>query len=566
MKHMKVRTKIILLIAINLCIFSIVGYYGISTSRDMSNTASTMYDDNIVPITLMDDMIINYSANDTRLLQLMNVEDRSQRQTLIDEIRQAATANRTMTDQLNQFTFDADDQQQYDQLLPLAEQFASARERTISAITSNDRNTALQAYTDLQNAKTQLNQSLTTLRTNLLDDASDSNTMTDHQFARNSIIIAVVLFAGLLLSLGIGVWIVLLIARPLRRIQLLMQQAASGDLTVQSAYVSRDEIGQVSVAFNTLADRMRMMIRQVDQSAATLTASAEELTAGAEQTARASSHIASSSGELSNGFITQANTVIEVTGAASDMSEQMQIIADNSNEVITLSHHMETAASEGQDEVNHIASIIRKVATHIEATLQVLTGLNEKSEQIGFASSTIQQIARQTNLLALNASIEAARAGDAGRGFAVVAEEIRQLAESTADSSTRITSLVLDVQQESQAAVEQAQDSVDSVEIGVQGSERVSTAFAAIREAVARTSEQVQTSSELIVQTTGHSIGIAEAMEHLSALSQQGSAGIEEMNAASEQQMSAMDDVAASARHLSELAEQLQQIVASCKV
>jgi len=64
-----------------------------------------------------------------------------------------------------------------------------------------------------------------------------------------------------------------------------------------------------------------------------------------------------------------------------------------------------------------------------------MTQLNTTSDQIGLASSSIQQIAQQTNLLALNASIEAARAGEAGRGFAVVAEEIRKLATGAADSS-----------------------------------------------------------------------------------------------------------------------------------
>ncbi len=273
-----------------------------------------------------------------------------------------------------------------------------------------------------------------------------------------------------------------------------------------------------------------------------------------------------SSGELSTGFTSQTDTIIHVTDSVNDMAQQMQDVQNNSAEIRTLTSSMQDAADEGLNEVREITDIIQRLSTGIHDNLSVMNSLNNKSDQISYASSAIQQIAKQTNLLALNASIEAARAGEAGKGFAVVAEEIRKLAESAAESSTMITQLISDVQTESQNAVAQATDSVNNVQAGVDSSKRVSVAFEAIQQSVVTTVQQIGGTRDKIVNVSSKSHSIAEAMEHLSALSEQGSAGIQEMNAASEEQLSTMEDVASSARHLSVMAEELQQMIAFCKV
>ncbi|WP_197088261.1 methyl-accepting chemotaxis protein [Paenibacillus dauci] len=269
---------------------------------------------------------------------------------------------------------------------------------------------------------------------------------------------------------------------------------------------------------------------------------------------------------MSTGFTSQTDTIIHVTDSVNDMAQQMQDVQNNSAEIRTLTSSMQDAADEGLNEVREITDIIQRLSTGIHDNLSVMNSLNNKSDQISYASSAIQQIAKQTNLLALNASIEAARAGEAGKGFAVVAEEIRKLAESAAESSTMITQLISDVQTESQNAVAQATDSVNNVQAGVDSSKRVSVAFEAIQQSVVTTVQQIGGTRDKIVNVSSKSHSIAEAMEHLSALSEQGSAGIQEMNAASEEQLSTMEDVASSARHLSVMAEELQQMIAFCKV
>lgn len=566
MKNLRVQTKIVILIIVNLLLLTAISFNGTNTSSKMSTIATNMYETNIKAITAMDQIVINYSTNATRLLKLMNPTANTNEQSLISDINTTASDTKKQYEILGEVQLSADNQKISSQLIATAQQFSAARQQVLDAVDASDRTAAQTAYTNLENIRTTLNQYLNQMRDNMIKEASNSKTVADTTYNTSRILTLIVLVVGIIVSLLIGIWIATIISRPLRQVQQLMNQAADGDLTVTADYNARDEIGQVSTAFNKLVDSMRKVIKSVDESAMTLSASSEELTASAEQTAQASSHIAVSSGELSTGFTSQTQTVIQVTDSVNHMATQMEQVAHTSKQIDELTSNMKKTAEQGLGEVNDITGRIQRLSTDIHSTLNVLTNLNNKSEQIGYASSAIQQIAKQTNLLALNASIEAARAGESGRGFAVVAEEIRKLAESAAESSTLITGLVTDVQQESQSAVEQAQESVSSVQASVDGSRRVTVAFEAIQQSVGSTVERIDVTTSLINSANQRSQQIAEAMEHLSALSQQGSAGIDEMNAASEEQLSTMEDVASSARHLSTLAEELQQLIAFCKL
>ena len=566
MKNLSVRIKIVILIVINLLLLLALSFNGSNSTQQMSTIATDMYEDNMKPVMAMDQIIINYSGNATRLLLLMNTTDTTKKDTLMKDINATATDTTKQYESLKQANLSTQNQKVFASLTATATEFAGIRQSFLDAVSKNDPTAAQTNYTDLENKRTTLNEYLTEMRSNMVNEANQSKVTADSAYSRSTMIMIAFIVIGLIVSVLVGLWIAILISRPLRKVQQLMNQAAQGDLTITADYQAKDEIGQVATAFNTLVASMRKIIKSVDESAMTLSASSEELTASAEQTAQASSHIAVSSGELSTGFTSQTHTVIQVTDSVNGMARQMDQISQTSQQVGEMTEKMQQTAEKGIDEVRDISHRIEQLSSDIHSTLNVLTNLNTKSEQIGFASSAIQQIAQQTNLLALNASIEAARAGEAGRGFAVVAEEIRKLAESAATSSTTITSLVKDVQQESQSAVEKAKGSVNSVQASIDGGQRVTVAFEAIQQSVNTTVQQTNATNVLINNANQETQQVAEAMEHLSALSQQGSAGIDEMNAASEEQLSTMEDVASSARHLSLLAEELQQLIAFCKV
>ncbi|GIN74629.1 methyl-accepting chemotaxis protein [Bacillus sp. J14TS2] len=129
-------------------------------------------------------------------------------------------------------------------------------------------------------------------------------------------------------------------------------------------------------------------------------------------------------------------------------------------------------SQQNAEDVKNTAQIIQELGKEIESSEENMSHLSERSVEIQSIVDVIEDIASQTNLLALNASIEAARAGESGKGFAVVAQEVRKLAESTADSTANIQALTNALQEEIENALQATKKSSGLIEKGIQMSEK----------------------------------------------------------------------------------------------
>lgn len=143
----------------------------------------------------------------------------------------------------------------------------------------------------------------------------------------------------------------------------------------------------------------------------------------------------------------------QFTEAANKEIQEMLLASDRTGTTIT----------EGTGEVQELKDQAKNVEEASNITVEVIERLTSQVNEVQKIVGSILQISSQTNLLALNASIEAARAGEAGRGFAVVAEEIRQLSEQTKEASNSITSIIAQLNSDTQRANESIENSVSSV-------------------------------------------------------------------------------------------------------
>lgn len=186
-------------------------------------------------------------------------------------------------------------------------------------------------------------------------------------------------------------------------------------------------------------------------------------------------------GKIEERFENIAELSEQTTQKSEELYEKGRSLEDQS-------HVMVVEATEGTQEVNATAEVIKNLGVQIQASEQNMTNLSARSDEIQSIVGVIDGIATQTNLLALNASIEAARAGESGKGFAVVAQEVRNLAESTAKSTASIQTLTSSLRDEIKGALDSTRTSAELVDKGVQ----VSLATAEKMERILNTIEQSQ--------------------------------------------------------------------------
>jgi len=161
----------------------------------------------------------------------------------------------------------------------------------------------------------------------------------------------------------------------------------------------------------------------------------------------ASSNMGETAGSLSRGVSHARERTLAVSAASEQASTNMETVAAATTELTA-------SADEILGSVARSATIARTAVAASDHARDTVGSLSKATERIGEIVQLIEEIAAQTNLLALNATIEAARAGDAGRGFSVVAQEVKSLAEQTANATRDISRSIAEVQDTTRAAVE----------------------------------------------------------------------------------------------------------------
>jgi len=296
--------------------------------------------------------------------------------------------------------------------------------------------------------------------------------------------------------------------------------AAQGDLGHPLDTQGDDLAGQMARALDTLFTELRASMKGIADNATQLTRASDGLTSlsvDMNEVALTNTASAQEASVLTNDV---GSSVDSVAGAAEQMSSSIKEIARNTTEA-------ETVAAQAVELAKSTDATVRKLA--------------DSSAGIGNVIKVITSIAEQTNLLALNATIEAARAGDAGKGFAVVANEVKELAKETARATEQIESRISDIQTDTDLAVN-AIESIGNI------INKISNIQSSITIAIDEQSSVTQEISRSILQTANGSEAISTLID-----------GVAEKARTNQQ---ASDDVNRAAVELSDMAVQLQQLVA----
>ncbi len=308
---------------------------------------------------------------------------------------------------------------------------------------------------------------------------------------------------------------------------------AAGRLDSSISATGRDEVSNLLQAFAAMQERLRTMISQIKQ--------------GADQLVSASQSISSASLQLSASAQEQSHSASSMAATVEELTVSINHVADNAGDAHALSSESGRQSEEGGSVIQDTLGSMRLIADTVQASATQIGELGQHAEQISSIVSVIKGIAEQTNLLALNAAIEAARAGEQGRGFAVVADEVRLLAQRTANSTQEITEMVGKIQLGTREAVSSMDVGVNQVKNGVELAQQAGEAIVNIRTSSGNVVRVVDQISLALREQTAASQDVARNVERIAQMSQQNSQAVEETTE--------------TARSLQQLAQNLEQQV-----
>ncbi len=347
------------------------------------------------------------------------------------------------------------------------------------------------------------------------------------------------------------------ITKPILVLNETAQKLAEGDLDVDIAVTSQDEIGKLGRSIAATVSRLKEYINYIDEISSVLDAMSDGKLAiqlkydyvGEFDKVKCSLlNISSSMREIMMGI---AETAHQVSAGADDLAEASQNLAEGAGDqaaavqelvatTTTVVEQVEESRADAEDsaaQAVHATRMIEGSQQQMNQMMDAMKMIQETSQKVVGIIATIEEIADQTNLLSLNASIEAARAGEAGRGFAVVASEIGSLADESAHAANTTRELIGLSMKEIERGTQMAEEVLDSLRTSVSAIEKV---------------------NQMIRKTADNAGYQAQNMEQIRIGIEEISNSIQDNSAMAEESSATSEELAAQSTNLNEMVERFE--------